>query len=125
MAVAAERDVFVLPLEVGLAIRAHGEVGIVARMVTFRILQSMFLPIGIEVGSRGLEVRHIALRILMKMDGMDARRQILEVEFHPDSRGGFPKNCGADDLALCILELNQNLGRAGRCERNYEQCELE
>jgi len=93
-----------------LAIGAYGEVGVIAGVVTFRILQSMFLAIGIEVASRGFEVGGLALCILMKMDGMFAGWKILEIDFHPDARAGFPKNGRAYDFALGIFELNQNLG---------------
>ncbi len=123
MAVAAERDVFILPLEMRFAVRAHREVGVVTGVVTFRILQSMLLPIGIEMASRGLEVRGVALRVLMKVDTMFAGRQIFEIDFHLNARGRFPKNGGAYNLALGIFELNQNLGRTGRGERDHEQCE--
>ncbi len=74
MAVFAERHVFILCFEMRFAVRAHGEVGVVAGMVAFGILQSMLLAIRIEVGSRGLEVRGIALRVLMKVDGMISGR---------------------------------------------------
>src|SRR6266404_9933071 len=74
MAVFAERHVFILCFEMRFAIRPHGEVGVVASMVALGILQSMLLAIGIEVGSRGLEVRGIALRVLMKVDGMNSGR---------------------------------------------------
>jgi len=125
MAVAAERDVLILPLEMSFAVRAHREVGVVASVVTFRILQSMLLPVGIEVASRGLEVRGVALRVLMKVDSMFAGRQIVEIHFHPNARGEFPQNRGAHNLALGIFQLNQNLGRTGRRERDHEQCERE
>jgi len=125
MAVAAERDVFILPLEMRFAVRAHGEVGVVTGVVTFRILQSMLLSIGIEVASRGLEVRGVALRVLMKVDSMFARRQIFEIDFHLNARGRLPKNRGAYNLALGIFDLNQDLGRTGRGECDHEQCERE
>ena len=56
--------------------------------------------------SSGLEVRSFAFRILMKMDGVFAGREILDVYFYPNSRGRFPNNCGANDFALSIFELN-------------------
>src|SRR5208282_2071839 len=110
MAIAAEIDVFILDLEMRLAVRADREIAVVAGVVAFRIVQSMLLAIGIEVPSRRLEIRGVALRILMKVDGMFAGRKIFEIDFHSDSRGGFPQNRGAHHLALSILELNQNLG---------------
>jgi FKBP-type peptidyl-prolyl cis-trans isomerase FklB len=125
MAVAAKRDVFVLQLEMRLAVRAHREVGIVAGVMALRIFQPMFLPVGIEVASRRLEVGGIALRVLMKVDGVFAGWEILEIEFHSDSGRRFPQNGGAHNLALSILELNQNLRRTGRRDSDDEQCERE
>src|SRR5713226_967068 len=113
MAVFAERDVLVLCFEMRFAIRANRKIGIVAVVVAFGILQSMLLAIGIEMGSRGLEVRGIALGVLMKMDGMYAGGQILEFEFHSESRGGLPQNRGTHSLALGILKVNHSLGRTG------------
>src|SRR5208282_4392458 len=113
MAVAAEVDVFIFPLEMRFAVRPHREVGAIAGVVAFRILQSMLLPIGIEMPARGLEVRSLALRILMKVYGMFAGRQILEIDFHPDPRTRFPQNRGPHNLALSVLELNQSLGGTG------------
>src|ERR1700704_3647746 len=100
MAVFAERDVFILCFEMGFAVCADREIGIVTIVVAFGILQSMLLAIGIEVRSRGLEVRGVALRVLMKVDGMHAGGQILEIEFHSDSRGGVPQNRGTHSLTL-------------------------
>src|ERR1700731_2648296 len=103
MAVFAERDVFILRFEMRFAIRAHGEVGVVAVVVAFGILQSMLLAIGIEMGSRGLEVRGIALRVLMKVDGVYASGQILEIGLHSDSCAGFPQSRRTHSLALGVL----------------------
>src|SRR5450631_200734 len=125
MAVAAERDIFIFRLEMCFAVRAHREVGVVAGVMTFRILQSVFPGIGIEVASGGLEVGGFALRVLMKVDGVFTGRQILDIDFHPDPRGRFPQNRAAHDLALSILELNQHLGRTSRYERDHEQYERE
>src|SRR3982074_350700 len=116
MAVFAERDVFILSFEMRFAVRADREVGIVAVVVAFGILQPMLLAIGIEMRSRGLEVRSIALRVLMKVDGMYAGGQILEIEFHSDSWAGFRQNRGTHSLALGILKVNHSLGRTGGCE---------
>src|ERR1700694_3948317 len=106
MAVFAERHVFILSFEMRFAVRPNREIGIVAVMVAFGILQSILLAIGIEMGSRGLEVRGIALRVLMKVDGVYAGGQILEIEIHSDSGGGFPQNRSTHSLALGILKVN-------------------
>jgi hypothetical protein len=58
----------------------------------------MFLSIGIEVRSGRLEIGRFALRVLMKVDGMFAGRQILEIQFDSDSRAGSQNGCGAHGL---------------------------
>jgi hypothetical protein len=125
MAALAPSHVFVFPLEMRFAVRVNREVGIVSSVVTFRIFQSMLLAIGVEMWACGLEVRGLALCILMKMDGVFAGRQILDVDFHADSRAGLPQNCAAYYLALSIFKLNQNFGRTGRGECDHEQSEGE
>src|SRR5713226_2323471 len=125
MTVAAERDILTHGTEMCLAVRANREVGVVTGVMAFRIFQSMLLSVRVEMRPRRLEVGGVALRVLMKVDGMFAGGQILEIEFHPYSRSGFPQNRGAHNLALGVLELNQNLGRTRRCERDHEQSERE
>ncbi len=125
MAVAAERDVRVLPLEMRFAFGVDGKVWTVASVMALRILQSMLLTVRIEMRPRGLEVRGVALRVLVKVDGMFTRRQILDIDVHPDPRAGFPEDRGAHTLALGILELNHSLGWASRGERDHEQSDWE
>jgi hypothetical protein len=98
----------------GLAVRAHGEVGIVTGVVALRTLQSMFLSVRIEMRPSRLEVRGVALRVLVKVDAMFAGRQILKIKLHAYCPGpGFPENRCADTVALGVLELNHSLGRTG------------
>ena len=78
MAVAAERHVFIFNLEMGFAVFLDREVGIVAGMVAFGIIETMFLTVGIEMRSGRFEIRRFAFRVLMKVDGMFARREALE-----------------------------------------------
>ncbi len=55
---------------------------------------------------RRLEVRRIALRVLVKMDRVLSRRQIPETHLHLDrTLSCFPQNRRAHNLALSILEL--------------------
>ena len=74
----------------GCAVWVDGKVGIIPGVVAFRILQSMLLVFGVEMASRGLEVWGVALRVLMKMDGVYAGRKVLDVDFHLDSRSRRP-----------------------------------
>src|ERR1039457_4173070 len=127
MAVAAKRDVFIFNLEMGFAVGADREVGIVSGVMAFGILQAMFLSIGIKMRPGGLEVGGVALCVLMKVDGMFAGWQILKIQFHPDTCAGFQKSRGAHRLALGILELDLDLsfGLTGRCQCDHEHCEGE
>lgn len=104
------------------------DVGIVTGVVAFGIFQAMFLSIRIKVRTGGLEVRGVAFCVLMKVDGMNARRQILEIEFHLDPWRGLPNSRGTNRFALRIVELDFDLfglGLADRCQRDHEHCEGE
>src|SRR5580700_3210608 len=125
MAVGAEVDIFIIPLEMRFAIGVRREVGIVAGMVAFRIIQSMLFPVRIEMRSGRLEVRSVATCVLMEMDGMFAGGQVHEIDLHPYPGGVLPKSRGAHRVALGIVELNHNFRRTGRGERHHEQCERE
>src|SRR5450755_1104461 len=125
MSVAAQVDVLIFNLEMRFAVRAHREVGIVAGMVAFWILQAMLLSIGIKMRPRRLEIWGIALGILMKVDGVFAGNEILKIHFHPDSRTRFPKNGATYYLSLGIFQLHKHLGGTGGCERHQEHCERE
>ncbi len=65
-----------------LAISVHGEVLHVARVVAFRILKPVLLVVRIEMGASRLEIRGISLWILVDVDGVFSRRQIMQVELN-------------------------------------------
>src|SRR5579863_10738700 len=90
------------------AVRTHGEVRHVAGMMTIRTLQSMLFPIRIEVRPRRLEVRSIAFCILVNVDGMLARRQVLHVELDIHSRSSGLNHGGTRAFARAVLELHLN-----------------
>jgi hypothetical protein len=128
MAVGAEINVFIIHRQMEFAVRFDRDVRIVAGMVAFRILQAMFLSIGIKVWTSGPEVGGFAFCVLMKMNGMFARRQILEIEFHLDPWGGLPNGSRTHGLALRILKFDFDFLRfrlADRCQRDHEHCEGE
>src|SRR6266849_4509032 len=125
MTVAAERDILTHGTEMCLAVRANREVGVVTGVMAFRIFQSMLLSVRVEMRPRRLEVGGVALRVLMKVDGMFAGGQILELEFHPYSRSGFPQNRGAHNRALGILEGAERRVRACRGGGHHEPYERE
>ncbi len=125
VAVVAPVDILIKNMEMRFAVRTRGEVGVVAGVVALRILQSMFLSVRIEMRPGRLEVGGVAFRILMKMDGMLAGRQILKIEIHFHSFSTGPHNRRANGFALGVLELNHNFGRTGGGERDHEQSERE
>ncbi len=123
--VVAPGDVFVIAFKVGFAVGSDGEIGAVSGVMAFGILEAVLLAIGIEVRSGRLEVGRLALGVLMEMDRVVAGGKVLDADFHADAGSGVPENGGADDLALRVLELNQNLGGTGRSKGDNEECEGE
>ena len=75
-------------------------IGHVAGMASFGVLGSMLFAVGIEVSAGGLEIRPIAFRILMYMDGMLAFGKIHQVQLDLD-----PVACGSEDGRSRILTL--------------------
>src|ERR1035441_5001444 len=124
MAFGPQIDILTRGLEFCLAIRAHGEVGMVSGVVTFRIFQAVLLAIGIEMRSRRFEVRSFALGVLMKVNGVVAGRQILQIDihFHP-TRLLFRQSDSAYALALSVIEVNHSLGQARGGESSQSQRE--
>ena len=80
-------DVSVSEFHAGFAVFVDGEVHHIASMMAFGILQAVLFSIGIEVRSRGLEVGTIALGVLMEVDAMRARWQI--VQFYIENHSCF------------------------------------
>jgi hypothetical protein len=73
----------------------------------------VFSATGIEVRARGGEVGGITLCHLMDVDGMLARRKILDVESDFDAFGSARKQRCSHILAVGILEFNSNWLGAG------------
>ena len=67
-------------LLVGGSVAVDREVQHVSGVRPFRIAQPVVLAFRIEVPAGGLEVGRSALRYLVEVNGMQARRQVLEVE---------------------------------------------
>src|SRR5262249_10867612 len=89
-----------------LSLHIGDEVRYVAGMGALCALQSMMLAIGIEVSTRGFEVRPFALRSLMHVDGMIARRQIVQIQLD-----GHAVVCGGElgrshTLSLSVLQVD-------------------
>ncbi len=96
-----------------LAVSVHGEVLHVASMMTFKILKSVLLVVGIEMRASRLEIWWIALRILVDVDGMLSRRQIVQVELDHHAIALVHKR-RTYALALGILQFDRNFGGAGQ-----------
>ena len=121
MVVIAKSDVRVLRFEFCLAVGTHGEIGIVTGVMTLRVLQPMLFAVRVEVWTRRLEVLCGANGILMKVNGMFAGGQVLEIDFHLNTWLFFPQSKSPHTLSLGILESNDGLGDAQRWESCHEQ----
>jgi hypothetical protein len=74
--------------------------------MTIGALVSVLLSTGIEVPAGSLEVRWIALGILVDMDGMLARRQVFQVHLDFDSSLALLEHNVTGILAVCGLDGN-------------------
>ena len=80
--------------------------GHVAGVCAFGILDSMLLVVRIEMRAGGLEIRCIALRIDVHMDGMLAFGKILQIQFDLDAVArGRQQGCSRV-LPLAGLEVH-------------------
>ena len=86
MAVApiSQVDVVVSEFHGSFAVSADAEVHHVASVVAFGILQAVLLAVWIKVWTGGLEVGTIAFGVLMEVNAVFARRQIMKlyIEYH-------------------------------------------
>src|SRR5690242_18371280 len=80
------------------------EIGNVAGMGTFGVLQAVVLAGGIEMASGRLEVWALALGRLMDMNGMFAGCKIVEIELDFHALGVGREGSIANILALAILQ---------------------
>jgi len=115
--------VIVSQLELGGALIVDAEVHHVAGVVPFGILKAVLFSVGIEVWARGLEVRTIALGVLMEVNGVSARRQVMQIKVKPHP-GAFLAGSAlhyrdrAHALTLGIFHLDHSFGRAGQRPEN-------
>jgi len=106
-----------------LAVFIDGKVHHVAGVVSLMILEAMLFSIRIQVRARGLEIGTVALGVLMKVDGVCARRQVVQLKFKAYARtlrsgAAFHYQHRAHALALGIFHLDHRLGRAGQRPEN-------
>src|SRR5258708_37200560 len=67
----------------------------------------------VEVWAGGLEVRRVALGVLMDVQGMLARRQTLDVQLDLYAMWSFAKHGGPAALTLGVLDFHGNRVRRG------------
>ena len=69
----------------------------------------MVLLVGIKVRTGRRECRPLALGHLMKVCGMQARRQVLDVELNGHARAALAlaQSGGADALSFCIFQFQR------------------
>ena len=97
------------------ALGVDSDVFHITRVMAFGILKPMLLALEIEMRPRGLEVRGIALCVLVKVDAVLPGRKIVEIHFDAyDVVLLLPENDPADGLALSILEFDTGFGGAGK-----------
>lgn len=116
-------DVGVSEFHGGFAVRVDGEVHHIPGVVALGILQAVFLAVRVKVRAGGLEVGTIALGVLVKMDAVYARRQIMQlyVEYHAFG-STLRQGNGSDAFAVGVFHLNHSSGCAvERAENGGEQ----
>ncbi len=119
----SQADIAVRQFSGRLAVFLDREVQHVTGVVSFGILQTVFLSIGIKVRPGGLEVWTIALSVLVKVDRVCARGQVMQLELKTHARAlrassAFRQRNRAYALALSIFHLNHRLGRTGQRQEN-------
>ena len=113
VAVISPVHIFVDDPRLRLAASVHGDVLHIASVMTFRTLKSVLLVVRIEMRAGRLEIWCIALWILVDVDGMLSRRQIVQVEFDHHAIALVHKR-RTYALALGILQFDSNFGGAGQ-----------
>src|SRR5580698_5190910 len=73
------------------------------------VVEAMLLAGRVEVASRRLEVGRIALRLLVEVHGMNAGRQILQLQFHLHASSLGKDRRRAHIRALGVFQLDDFL----------------
>ena len=81
-------------------------------MVAVRTIETVLLAFGIEMPAGRFEVGALALRDLMKVDGMFPWGEIVEVKFEADTGSLIPDDDIADGFALSVFEFDFGFGCA-------------
>src|ERR1700756_3675598 len=75
-----ERDIGILQLSLRLAVGSYCEVLHVAGVMSFGIVETMLLALGVEMPPGRLEVGPFAFRSLVEVDGVFSRREIVQLQ---------------------------------------------
>lgn len=126
MIVLAHRHVFVHDADLRFTVLVHREVRHISRVVSLRICNAVFLILGIEVRTGALEIRPLALCVLMNMDRVLPGWKILYIESDlyspnlvlrdsrsPDAPATGIRHWNADALASCV--------ERGGCQRHRQK----
>jgi hypothetical protein len=109
-----EGDVGILERNIGFTGCADGEVLHVCGVMAFGIVEAVFFAVGIEMRAGGFEIRSIALGILVKVDGVLAWREIVDMNLEVDAWPLLRHDDRAYVLALCVFELDFGFGGGGK-----------
>lgn len=122
VAVSSPIHIFVDDLRLGLAIGIHSEILHIAGVMTLGILKSVLLVVRVEMGAGRLEIWGIALCILVDVNGMLSRRQIVQGELDHHALA-LVQERRTYALALGILQFDCNFGgaRQGESAKSQEQ----
>ena len=94
------------------ALSIDREIAHITSVVAFGIIESVLLTFRIEMWTGGFEVWAIALRVLMKVDSVLARWEIMKFKLEADTRPLLKQAYGANALSLGVLKFN-NAGSLG------------
>jgi hypothetical protein len=119
-----EGDVGILERNIGFTGCADGEVLHVSGVMAFGIVEAVFLAVGIEMRAGGFEIRSIAIGILVKVDGVLAWREIVDMNLEVDAWPLLRHDDRAYVLALGVFELDFGFrggGKSGYREKSDEE----
>ena len=90
----------------GLPLGVHHDIRNIAGVRSIWILQAMLFSVWIEMPARRFEVRSVTFCILMDVNSMLSRREIVEIQADLNAVRRIGKGSGADAFALPILKVN-------------------
>lgn len=103
----------------GFAVVVDDEILHVASVWSFGIVEAVFLTIGIEMRAGRLEVRGIALGILMNMDGVLTGGHVVKVQPNLDTSAGILDTSATHVSSAAIFHIHFNGARKQREGEQY------